>query len=212
MFRVFTCLSTQHDWRLVALAGLICFLASFAAIGLLHRPRATCRWTRANWILTTGAATGTGIWATHFIAMQAYDPGVVVGYNIELTVLSLIAAIVVTAASLAISVIWQGPFSALAGGAVIGIGVACMHYLGMWSLELPGRIIWSPDLVATSIALGALFSGAAVSVAARGDRPINILGAGTLLTLAIVSHHFTAMGAIEIVPDPMREIAHASMS
>jgi diguanylate cyclase (GGDEF)-like protein/PAS domain S-box-containing protein len=212
MFRVLTCLGTEHDWRLVALASLICFLACFAAIGLLHRARATGRWTRANWILTTGAATGTGIWATHFIAMLAYDPGVVVGYNIELTVLSLIAAIVVTAAGLGISVIWQGAFSALAGGAVVGIGVACMHYLGMWSLEFPGRITWAPDLVANSIILGVVFSSAAIGVAARGDRPINILGAGTLLAFAIVSHHFTAMGAIDIVADPTREIAHASMS
>src|SRR5215470_10597467 len=29
MFRVFTCLTGEHDLRLVALAGAICFLASF---------------------------------------------------------------------------------------------------------------------------------------------------------------------------------------
>jgi hypothetical protein len=31
--------------------------------------------------------------------------------------------------------------------------------------------------------------------------------AALLLTLAIVSHHFTAMGAVEIVPDPTRDIS-----
>src|SRR5262249_59379121 len=38
------------------------------------------------------------------------------------------------------------------------------------------------------------------------------IGAAILLTLAIVSHHFTAMGAVEIVPDPTRDIAVLSLS
>jgi len=33
-----------------------------------------------------------------------------------------------------------------------------------------------------------------------------------LLTLAIVSHHFTAMGAVEIIPDPLRTIQPFSLS
>jgi NO-binding membrane sensor protein with MHYT domain len=40
MFRVLNCLTTEHDWRLVALAGVICFLASLAAISLFHRAAA----------------------------------------------------------------------------------------------------------------------------------------------------------------------------
>lgn len=28
MFRVFACLTAEHDWRLVMLAGLVCFAAS----------------------------------------------------------------------------------------------------------------------------------------------------------------------------------------
>ena len=37
MFRVITCLTDEHDLRLVALAGVVCFLASCAAVSLLHR-------------------------------------------------------------------------------------------------------------------------------------------------------------------------------
>ena len=40
MFRVFNCLGTEHDWRLVVLAGIVCFLASLAAVNLLHRAQA----------------------------------------------------------------------------------------------------------------------------------------------------------------------------
>ena len=74
MYRVLTCLTTEHDWRLVVVAGLICFLSSLAAINLFHRARATKQIVRVNWIIAAGSAAGSGIWATHFIAMLAYDP------------------------------------------------------------------------------------------------------------------------------------------
>src|SRR5215468_2668512 len=104
MFRVLTCLTSEHDLRLVALAGIICFLASCAAVSVMHRAMAARGRARALWIATAGAATGCGIWATHFIAMLAYDPGIVVGYGLVLTLLSLVAAIAVTSAGLALAV------------------------------------------------------------------------------------------------------------
>ena len=76
MYRVFSCLTVEHDLRLVVLAGALCFLASLTAINLFNRARAARGRARATWILTAGVATGCGIWATHFIAMLAYEPGV----------------------------------------------------------------------------------------------------------------------------------------
>jgi len=206
MFRVMTCLTGDHDLRLVALAGLICFLASYAAVSLLHRAVASNRVARRVWIATAGAATGCGIWATHFIAMLAYDPGVVVGYGVVLTALSLIVAIAITAAGLALAVHGTARGTAATGGAIVGGGVACMHYLGMSAVELPGHIDWAPDLVAASIVLGIGFGAAAVAIARHSDRLGHSAIAAVLLTLAIVSHHFTAMGAVLIVPDPTRTI------
>jgi diguanylate cyclase (GGDEF)-like protein/PAS domain S-box-containing protein len=216
MFRVLTCLADEHDWGLVVLAGLICLLASASAISLYHRARATSARARAIWIATAGIATGCGIWATHFIAMLAYDPGVVIGYEITATVLSLVVAIAVTSLGLTVAVVEPAKLSTNAatavGGGIVGAGVACMHYLGMSALELPGHVHWAPDLVAASIILGVLFGVAALSLAVRSDRLAETLGAAGLLTLAIVSHHFTAMGAVTIVPDPGRLISAFSLS
>jgi methyl-accepting chemotaxis protein len=212
MFRVFNCLTTEHDWRLVIVAGVVCFLASLTAISLFNRARATAGRVRATWIVAAGAATGCGIWATHFIAMLAYDPGVSVAYNIGLTALSLAAAALVTAGGLAVAVYAPARWSAPLGGAIVGGGIACMHYTGMWAVELPGRVTWWPGLVAVSVALGMLFGTGALLVAARRDTLRTTALAAVLLTLAIVSHHFTAMGAIEIVPDPTRVITAFSLS
>src|SRR5262245_10477581 len=88
MFRVLNCLATEHDWRLVVLGGIICFLASLAAVTIFHRARAVRGRARAVWIVTAGTATGCGIWATHFIAMLAYEPNVAIAYSVALTAAS----------------------------------------------------------------------------------------------------------------------------
>jgi NO-binding membrane sensor protein with MHYT domain len=144
MLRVISCLTTQHDWRLVLLAAAVCFLTSFAAINLFHRSCATTGRTRLLWLITTGAATGYGIWATHFIAMLAFTPGVATGYDLLLTVSSLIAAAVITGAGLALAAMSGARWAAPGGGAVVGLGIAVMHYMGMWAFEVPGHIAWSP--------------------------------------------------------------------
>jgi NO-binding membrane sensor protein with MHYT domain len=212
MFRVLTCLTTQHDWRLVIVAGLVCFLASLTAITLFNRARSTEGRARAIWIAAAGAATGSGIWATHFLAMLAYHPGVPIAYDINLTTLSLLVAATVTGVGLAGAVFIPGRWGAAIGGGIIGAGVACMHYLGMWAVELPGRVTWDIPLVLASIILGMLLGMAALAVAVRGQGLRALLVSAALLTLAIVSHHFTAMGAVEIVPDPARTITALSLS
>jgi len=127
MYRVLTCLSTEHDWRLVVLAGIVCFLASSVAISLFHRARAAQGRARQVWIALDAAVSGCGIWATHFIAMLAFDPGIDAGYTIRVTLLSLIFAVAVTWIGLGIAAFDPRRTFAAIGGAVVGIGVAAMH-------------------------------------------------------------------------------------
>jgi diguanylate cyclase (GGDEF)-like protein len=204
MFRVFNCLATEHDWRLVLLAGVVCFSASLVAIHIFHRAVASQARTRRIWIAIAGGAIGYGIWATHFIAMLAYDPGVSTGYGFTLTALSLVAAMMLTSGGFGLAASELRRYGAPLGGGIIGAGIASMHYLGMWALEVPGRVSWSPDLVAVSVALGMVFGIAALAVAIRFNDRRGTVAAALLLTLAIVSHHFTAMGAVTVVPDPTR--------
>jgi diguanylate cyclase (GGDEF)-like protein len=202
MYRVLTCLTTEHDLRLVVLAGTICLLAGAVAVSLFHRGRASHGRTRATWIALNAAVGGCGVWATHFVAMLAYDPGASGGYSIPITLLSLILAIAIFAVGLGIASIEQRPAMAALGGAIIGLGIAAMHYTGMLALQLPAFIMWSPGIVISSIAFGCIFGALALVVAARRDDSAHNWAAIGLLTVAIVSHHFTAMGAVTLIPDP----------
>jgi diguanylate cyclase (GGDEF)-like protein len=202
MFQVFTCLTTQHDWRLVVLAGVVCLLSSACGISLFYRAKATFGRARLLWVVLDAAAAGCGIWATHFIAMLAYDPGISTGYDPGLTIVSLILAIAITGVGLSIALSnfsrWTGPIA----GAVIGGGIAAMHFTGMMALEVPGHISWSVELVLASLFLGVLFGCLAFVVATRNDGRRDYWFATFALALAIVSHHFTAMGAVSVIPDP----------
>ena len=146
--------------------------------------------------------SGCGIWATHFIAMLAYDPGAGATYSVGITVLSLAFAVAITALGLAVALSDIHRRAVAIGGAVVGIGVAAMHYTGMMALEIPALIIWSPRIVVASILFGSVFAALALSVAARRENVAHAAAATVLLTVAIVSLHFTAMGAITLIPDP----------
>jgi diguanylate cyclase len=135
MLKVYSCIANAHDLKLVALAALICILASFAAINLLRHARKSNGRMRGIWLAVSAISTGFGIWATHFVAMLAFTPGIPSGYNIVLTILSLVAAILLTGAGHVISLTpnWRhGPW---AGGAIVAGGIAAMHYTGMAAFE-----------------------------------------------------------------------------
>ena len=75
MLTVYNCIVTEHELRLVGLAAVICALASFTAISLLHHVRRSSGRMRPAWLVVSATSTGFGIWATHFIAMLAFSPG-----------------------------------------------------------------------------------------------------------------------------------------
>src|SRR5262249_62073955 len=92
------CLANERDLRLVFLGAIICTLPSFTAITLLHHLGRSTGHMRHAWLGVAAVATGFGIWATHFIAMLAFSPGIPSAYNISLTILSLLGAITITGA------------------------------------------------------------------------------------------------------------------
>jgi diguanylate cyclase (GGDEF)-like protein/PAS domain S-box-containing protein len=212
MLTVYDCIVTAHDLWLVGLAAVICTLASFTAISLLHHVRSSTGHMRLIWLAVSATSTGFGIWATHFIAMLAFSPGLPTAYNIVLTILSLIVAIFLTGAGLAAAVTTKWRLGVWLSGAMVGGGIAAMHYTGMAAFEIQGRITWDPTLVVASIVLGGLIGAASLPVGLRSSAlKWKIFGA-LLLTLAICSHHFTAMGAVSIIPDPTIEFSAIALA
>ncbi|WP_224701642.1 bifunctional diguanylate cyclase/phosphodiesterase [Devosia aquimaris] len=183
----------QHDLRFVALAALICLVSAFACVSLLrhaNRAHGPMQWI---WIGFGATAVGLGIWATHFVSMLAFRPGFSLNYDLALTGVSLLIAVVLGCLGIAMTTRGQGLADQFLGGAVVGIAISAMHYTGIAALVMGGEIGWNVPLIALSVLAGMVLGGLAFVAAMRRRR---LLGA-VLLTLAICGMHFTAMGAAD---------------
>jgi diguanylate cyclase len=67
---IYACIRNDHDLRLVILAGLICVAASAAALILLRHARDGNEAEQTRWFIAAEMASGFGIWATQFIAID----------------------------------------------------------------------------------------------------------------------------------------------
>jgi NO-binding membrane sensor protein with MHYT domain len=131
MLTVIGCFITENDPWLVALATIICTLAASATIALLKHAQRTAGGWRGGWVGIAALAGGSGIWATHFIGMLSCDPGIPVGYAVAPMLISLALGIVFSGIGLATAIFWTARAAPLAGGAIVGLGIAAMHYTGM---------------------------------------------------------------------------------
>jgi diguanylate cyclase (GGDEF)-like protein/PAS domain S-box-containing protein len=210
MLQVYTCITQNHDLRLVVLAAVICFLCAYTSYSVVGRAVEAGPRARIWWLGAGAVATGSGIWATHFVAILAYEPGLPISFDVTGTVLSIAIAILISGLGFAISMTRRIGLPAL-GGAVIGVGIGAMHYTGMSALRLAGEIDFNRNYLIASLVLGIVLGGMASIVGLAKFDTRHRLTAALLLTLAIVALHFTGMTAAVITPDPTITVPAAAI-
>jgi signal transduction histidine kinase len=200
MFRILGCITEEHDSRLVILAAIICAFGCYTALNLLARAHGGAKgpvgW---RWLAAAAVVAGAAVWTTHFVAMLAYRPGLPIGYDLGLTTLSIVIAMLVTWIGFVITLRFNDP---TAGGAIFGMAIGAMHYTGMAALNVPARPHWDAALVGLSLIIGVVFGAVGLRVFARGAKLVWQLAGTSCLTLAIAGLHFTAMTALTLEPDP----------
>ncbi|MEV6975919.1 MHYT domain-containing protein [Kitasatospora sp. NPDC093806] len=179
-----------------AALGLRCMLRALAASGA----------SRRNWLLTAAAAIGSGIWTMHFVAMFGFAvDGTELRYDVGLTVLSLLVAVLVT--GLGLAAVAHGRhrgLALLAGGLTTGLGVAAMHYLGMAAMRLHGGLRYDAATVALSVLIAVGAATAALWAAVTIRNVYAAVGASLVMGLAVSCMHYTGMAAIHVHLEPAR--------
>jgi PAS domain S-box-containing protein len=187
-----------HDTTLMVLSVLIAMAASYTALDLANRVRASSGWARHAWLATAAVAMGGGIWAMHFVAMLAFSmPGMEVSYNPGLTLLSLVVPIVATGFSFVVVSRRRPRPMLLAGGLIMGLGIVAMHYLGMAAMMMEADLRYDRLWVAVSvlIALGAATTALWLSLQTSGMT--TRFGAATVMGAAVSGMHYSSMqGAV----------------
>ena len=209
-------LTGSYNHALVALSVLIAMFASYAALDLAGRVTAASGWTRAVWLLGGAGAMGTGIWSMHYIGMLAFILPIPVAYHWPTVLLSLFAAILASAIALyVVSRQKMGVSQAVAGSALMGAGIASMHYIGMAAMRLPAICQFNSFLVILSVVFAVLISLAALWIAFHfRDEKTGIgwekLAGAAVMGGGISVMHYTGMAAASFMPSGMpADLSHA---
>ncbi|HEY8614236.1 MAG TPA: MHYT domain-containing protein, partial [Roseomonas sp.] len=188
-----------HDATLIILSILIAMAASYTALDLANRIQASTGWARHAWLATAAVAMGGGIWAMHFVAMLAFSmPGMEVGYDISLTLLSLAVAIGATGLSfLLVSRSRPTTVLLLTSGLLMGLGIVAMHYMGMAAMRMEADLRYNHFWVAVSVLIAIGAATVALWLSMRASRMAARAGAAIVMGIAISGMHYASMqGAI----------------
>lgn len=193
--------SSYEPW-LVATSLLIAGLAAYSALSyagrVAHLPASKARW----WLLGGALAMGSSIWSMHFVGMLSLQLPIPLAYAIGPTFYSWLIAVLVSGAALFAAGYGRPTLRALlGGGALLGLGISAMHYLGMAGLRMTPAIEYRPVLLFASISIAMLGSiaalwcnfelGARYKAQARSLRIVSAL----IMTVAIAGMHYTGMAA-----------------
>src|SRR5688572_27298633 len=189
---------------LVFLSYLVAVTASHVTLLLAARVRDPHSMNWKLWVVSGGFAMGIGIWSMHFVATLALKLPIRVLYDLSFTALSWVFAIVACSAAFIVLRRLTGKHREfLLPGALIGIGIASMHYTGDASMRLSPGIQYDPLLFVASVLIAIGAATAAVWIAfhlAKQRAVFTNFGAALVMGAAVVGMHFTAVAAAEFHP------------
>ncbi|MQY25210.1 MHYT domain-containing protein [Nocardia aurantia] len=186
-----------YGWPTPALAYVMSVTGSLLALRCMVRARTHPG--RGGWIVAAAIALGgTGIWVMHFIAMLGFSVhDATIRYNVPITLLSALIAMAVVWLGLAIVVRRPGdPWALPIGGAITGLGVAAMHYAGMYGMETDAWVRYDPWLVGLSIVIAVVAATAALWFAMHVRGFFVTGGAAAIMGVAVCGMHYTGMFAM----------------
>ena len=136
----------------------------------------------------------------HFIAMLGFAiPGDTIRYNVPMTILSMLIAVIVVGIGVFIVGFSRGTGNGplLLGGTIVGLGVASMHYLGMGAVRVQASLSYNSALVAASVIIAVIAGTAALWMALRLDSVWSTFIASLVAGVAVNGMHYTGMAAVQ---------------
>ena len=197
-------LESSYNLALVALSYVIAVFAGYTYLDVAGNVRRTKGEARFLWILIGATAFGTGIWSMHFIGMLAFSLPIPIGYDLPLTGLSMVFAVLACGVAYAIISRPKLNFFALVlGGVFTGSGIAIMHYTGMAALKTSALLSYDQTTLIISVIIAIVASIVAMWIAYQIDKRnlsfknlvILKIAAALIMGLAVVGMHYTGMAA-----------------
>lgn len=195
-------LDAQYSWSYVIVSFVISCAGSLLALqcaGSMFRRDGTLNLKMAS--CAAVALGGIGIWSMHFIGMLAYRLDVAVSYDLVLTAVSLLAAVLISGVALYLAG-RRGRFGLwgwIAGSLLAGVGVCVMHYLGMYAMNMRATMEFDFVRVVGSFAIAIVAASAALWLAFNLQRQVHRVAAALVMGLAICAMHYVGMSAATMI-------------
>lgn len=126
-------------------------------------------------------------------------PGVRIRYDVLTTLVSAVIAVAVVAVGLFIAGFGKrGPVRIVLGGLFAGLGVAGMHYTGMYAMRMDGVVSYDPGLVGASIVIAVVAATVALWFTVTLQRRLAIAVAALIMGVAVCGMHYTGMAAMSV--------------
>jgi NO-binding membrane sensor protein with MHYT domain len=202
-------ITATYNPSLVALSILVAGFASYTALDLGGRVALAQGPTHRIWLAGAALTMGAGIWSMHFVAMLAFELPMPVYYDVGLTALSLVLAILGTSGSFYF-ISRPGGVSRprlVLSGVFMGFGILAMHYTGMAAMRGPVELSYDPLWVALSVIIAIGAATAALWLAFGTKDPGQKLAAAIVLGFAISGMHYTGMRAAICTAPATTEVA-----
>ena len=204
--------AASYDPILVIISVIIAVGAGYTALDMAGRVALSEGFSRKLWLAGGALAMGLGIWSMHFTGMLAFHVGEAsMAYDVTLTVASMLVAIAASWWALWVSSRQEvTDFDLLAGGTLMGLGIAAMHYVGMAAMRMPTVLSYKPWLFGASLVIAISGSIAALWLAFRLRKPGSAswtalrIASSVLVGIAISGMHYVGMAAarFSLTPTP----------
>lgn len=211
-------LTGSYSTSLVVISLCVAILASYTALDLAGRITTAKGRAAYLWITGGAVAMGVGVWSMHFIGMLALRLPFALGFDLGITALSLLIAVLSSGFALWLVSQPRLPAWQLAFGALImGAGIASMHYTGMAAMRMTPGIDYDPTLFGASLLIAVVACGAALWIAfnlRRNTAYVRLArgGAAVVMGVAIVGMHYTGMAAARFTDDSFCAAALTGLS
>jgi NO-binding membrane sensor protein with MHYT domain len=182
-----------HNGGLVAVSLVVALVAGFTGLNLTKELSSKSIPHRKIAVAMASMALGGGIWSMHFVAMLGLQLPILFYYDAAITLASALIAVLIVAVALGLLHFAERTTrTIMAAGAITGVGILVMHYVGMAGLQLC-RAVYSPVGIGLSSVAAILLCILAFYIAYQNRNDRNILIGTLCFGGAVFATHFLAM-------------------
>ncbi len=199
----------NYEPTIVLISFLIAVIAGFCALSVNHFIVSQKAGSTIHLKVIGGVILGFGVWSMHFAAMSAFTLPVKVYYDVLITVISVLPAILASIIVLHYLSLPNITKKQVVGVAlVLTLGISLMHMVGMTAMSMKASMVYDLRILTISVVISWLMSASMLLViTGLSAKKLNevqrtILGA-FFFGFSVASMHYLAMAASYFFSDDL---------